>query len=106
MLVLLTLFACAPESDDSADTSDGGGDAVAGAELFGGTCKNCHGADGTGGVDISGTHSADLTVRAPALSDAELADRIENGFGTAMPSQFTDPADVADVIAYLRDTFP
>lgn len=29
-----------------------------------------------------------------------------NGFGTAMPSQYTDPQDVADVIAYLRVTFP
>lgn len=105
MIFALTLFACAPETDDSADTGDGGGDAVAGADLFN-SCAGCHNADGTGGVDIGGTLSADLTVRAPALSDADLADRIENGFGTAMPSQYTDPVDVADVVAYLRETFP
>lgn len=42
----------------------------------------------------------------PAKSDAELADITENGFGTAMPAQYTEPQDVADVIAYLRMTFP
>ena len=45
-------------------------------------------------------------LRVPALTDTEIADRIMNGFGTAMPSQYTDPQDVADVIAYLRVTFP
>ena len=81
------------------------GDATSGETLFA-TCSGCHLADGTGGVDIAGTPSADLTVRVPSLSDSELEDRIMNGFNTAMPAQYSDPQDVADVIAYLRATFP
>ena len=31
---------------------------------------------------------------------------ITNGFGTAMPGQYSDAQEVADVIGYLRLTFP
>ena len=101
MLHTLLFLACAGGKTDSSVT----GDAANGETLFG-NCAGCHGADGTGGIDIGGTPSADLTAKVPALTDAELEDRIMNGFGTAMPSQYTDAQDVADVIAYLRETFP
>ena len=104
MLLILMTIACNGEIDDTGGSAVVG-DAVSGETLFG-TCAGCHGADGTGGSDIGGTPSADLTVRVPAKTDAELEDTIENGFGTAMPSQYTDEQDVADVIAYLRATFP
>lgn len=114
MLHLLLVLGCAGETTDSADTADTAGDTAAdvvgdatvGAGHFTDTCAGCHGADGTGGIDIGGTPSADLTARVPALTDAELEDRITNGFNTAMPAQFNDAQDVADVIAYLRATFP
>ncbi len=110
MLHLLLVLGCAVETTDTADTADTAadvvGDETAGQANFDATCSGCHNADGTGGVDIGGTPSADLTARVPALTDADLEDRIMNGFNTAMPSQFTDEQDVADVIAYLRATFP
>ena len=119
MLTLLLAFACSGGSKDSGatDTStDSGttgttgttvvGDAANGGTLFGGSCAGCHGPDGTGGIDIGGTLSADLTVKVPSLTDEELGDLIMNGFNTAMPPQYTDAQDVADVIAYLRATFP
>ena len=106
MLHLLLVLGCAGETTDTADTAGVVGDATVGAGHFTDTCAGCHGDDGTGGIDIGGTASADLTARVPALSDADLEDRIMNGFNTAMPAQFTDAQDVADVVAYLRETFP
>jgi cytochrome c2 len=113
MLYLMFAIACtgpkesATESTPADDSNNNGivGDATNGQTLFN-SCAGCHGADGTGGIDIGGTPSSDLTARVPALSDGDLEDRIMNGFNTAMPSQYTDPQDVADVIAYLRVTFP
>jgi mono/diheme cytochrome c family protein len=115
MLVLFLALGCSSPSDKETggDTSATGddtsaavtGDAANGEALFS-SCAGCHNADGSGGVDIGGTPSADLRVRVPALSDSELSDRIMNGFGTAMPAQYSDAQDVADVIAYLRATFP
>lgn len=108
MLLLLLALGC---SDKGGDTSGGDtntgitGDATNGATLFDGKCAGCHNADGSGGNDIGGTPSADLTVRVPALTDAELETTISEGFGTAMGSQYTDAQDIADVIAYLRATF-
>ena len=94
------------DADTDADTdADVTGDAARGETLFS-SCAGCHGADGTGGFDIGGTLSADLTVRVPALTDEELSNIIKDGYGTAMPSQYTDAQDIADVIAYLRVTFP
>jgi mono/diheme cytochrome c family protein len=103
-MLLLLAIACGGDKVND-DTSGITGDATAGEALFS-SCAGCHGADGTGGIDIGGTASADLTVRVPALSDADLDGVIMDGFGTAMPSQYTDEQDVADVIAYLRATFP
>jgi mono/diheme cytochrome c family protein len=95
------------EADADADGTDSGleGDVARGEELFA-ACAGCHGADGSGGIDINGTLSADLRVEVPELTDVELADIIENGDGPAMPPQYDDPQDIADVIAYLRSTFP
>lgn len=107
MLHLLLVLGCAVETTDTADTAAAVvGDADAGGVLYGETCAGCHNADGSGGVDIGGTLSADHRVRVPALTDDELDDIIRNGFGTAMPGQYSDDQDVADVIAYLRVTFP
>ena len=98
------LAACGDKDDDTGSTGAVTGDATSGEALFS-SCAGCHGADGTGGIDIGGTPSADLTARVPALSDADLEDVIMNGFNTAMPAQYTDAQDVADVVAYLRATF-
>jgi mono/diheme cytochrome c family protein len=105
MILLLLTLACTGTITDTGTDTDIVGDQAAGATLFS-ACAGCHGTDGIGGDDIGGTPSADLTAKVPALTDTELANIIESGFGSAMPSQYTDAQDVADVVAYLRATFP
>lgn len=91
---LLLLLACG-----------GSGDPVAGADVYAATCATCHGADGKLGVQTAGIPAPDLTVEVPGLSDAELTDISQNGVGV-MPGQGTDDTETADLIAYLRETFP
>lgn len=80
-------------------------DAVAeGEEVYGRTCENCHGADGTAGIQVDGVPAADLTVVVPQISDEDLATMITEGIG-AMPAQDLQGREVDDVIAYLRATF-
>lgn len=105
MLLLLAL-ACGNKDQSADDTAAVTGDPASGEALYSSSCSGCHGTDGAGGIDIGGTPSADLTVRVPALTDAELEGVIADGFGSAMPSQYTDAQDIADVVAYLRETFP
>lgn len=106
--LLFTLGCTAGTDEDSGSKADTGtevvGDATNGETLYA-SCAGCHNADGSGGVDIGGTPSADHRVVVPAMTDAELEDAIKNGVGTAMPPQYSDAQDVADVIAYLRATF-
>ncbi len=110
MFLLILALGCSGTDSGDDTAGDGTGTDITGDPAIGETlfaaCAGCHGADGTGGIDIGGTPSADLTVKVPSLTDDELADRIMNGFGTAMPAQYTDSQDVADVIAHLRLTFP
>ena len=80
-------------------------DAVAeGEAVYGRTCENCHGADGTAGIQVDGVAASDLTVVVPAFSDDALAAFITTGVG-AMPPQDLQGREVDDVIAYLRATF-
>jgi len=80
-------------------------DAVAeGEAIYERTCENCHGADGTAGIQVDGVPAADLTVFVPKLSDDDLATIITTGI-RAMPAQDLQGREVDDVIAYLRATF-
>jgi mono/diheme cytochrome c family protein len=107
LVLALALFGC---TDDTGAEAEGGtdsgivGDATHGEELFA-VCAGCHGPDGAGGIDIGGTLSSDLRDEVPEMTEAELEDVIKNGDG-AMPPQYDDPQDIADVIAYLLETFP
>lgn len=78
------------------------GNATAGEVAFA-TCaaSNCHGSDGASG-DPS---SPDLADAVPALDDRGLAEVIKNGTGT-MPGQNLSDQEIADVMAYCRQTFP
>lgn len=109
MLMMMLMVACTGPGDsgktDDSSGNGGGGDVANGEALFG-SCAGCHGADGTGGIDIGGTPSTDLTQSVPTKTDAELEEIIKNGYGTAMPGQYSDAQEIADVIAYLRATFP
>jgi mono/diheme cytochrome c family protein len=107
LLLVLALFGCTNDPGAEAEGgTEGGivGDAAHGEDLYAG-CAACHGPDGAGGIDINGTLSADLREEIPEMTDAELENVIENGDGPAMPPQYDDPQDIADVMAYLRETF-
>jgi mono/diheme cytochrome c family protein len=82
-----------------------GGDPDSGASIFQYQCIQCHNQDGSGGIDVGGTVSADLRQRVPELTDEHLLAVLRDGTGT-MPGQFSDDDDSAvDVLAYLRDEF-
>jgi len=89
--VLVLLLACAP-------------DPVAGEERYALFCASCHGADGGAGVQVEGVAASELAAVVPVRSDAELQVLVQEGVG-AMPAQGIDDADVADLIAYLREEF-
>ena len=82
-----------------------GGDPSNGQSVFSYQCVQCHNADGSGGIDVGGTSSADLRVRVPELADEYILAVLHDGTGT-MPSQFgEDDSSAVDVLAYLRQTF-
>jgi|GEM_PF-1245817 len=90
--------------DDRAATILGlTGDAAAGGQLFaGGSCATdaCHGADG-----ISGSAMPSLEMSVPDTDDATIVDSLLNGKG-GMPSQASlSDQQLADVLAYVSDTF-
>jgi hypothetical protein len=115
-LLLLAPLALAPlgcdsgdEGDDEAadmtdDTTDTGGDPLAGQMIHDSTCA------------VGGCHSAadmvQLSERVPLLDDAGLTDQIRTGSvapDMGMPA-FTeaiiDTGELADLIAFLRQEYP
>lgn len=111
--LMIALLACGGGKDsegggDSSGTGGTGGttgDPTAGADVYASYCTSCHGEDGALGVEIGGEPSADLSAEVPEKSDEELTDIIQNGYGT-MPAQAVTDAELPDLIAYLRATFP
>ena len=76
------------------------GDIEYGARLYAEYCERCHGANGVGvaGVDLRSGKFRNAT------SDRQLANVITDGFPTAgMPPLDLDPADLAGLVAYLRN---
>ena len=103
MVALLALAAC-DKGGDSAG-SNLVGNPAAGATVFTATCAqvNCHGPDGTGSDPSS--QADDLNKVVPALSDDEIALRVNDGFGLMAPVGGLSDQGVADVIAYVRQEF-
>lgn len=81
------------------------GDPVRGGNpLYANICARCHGADGAG---VAGK-GPDLRPIVPARTDRQLADTILYGTAAGSPAfgpSLTDQ-EVADLLAYLRVTFP
>jgi mono/diheme cytochrome c family protein len=75
------------------------GDASRGESLFAFHCASCHGGDGSGG-----SQGVDLREEVPHHSDRELVGLMANGKGT-MPAPGLSDQQIADVLAYLRETF-
>ena len=99
----------------------GAGDPVAGKQLYDTRCLGCHGNDttrGTIGPDLKGIFgrvaaTASGGVHSRALSESDirwdeqslrrfLAAPVKAVPGTTMPTGVPDPAQIDDLIAYLR----
>ena len=85
-------------TDDSglSETGDSGVDEASitrGADIVASVCNHCHG------------FGNPLAARIDGLDDDEIASVIRNGSGS-MPPQDLDDGEIADVIAYLRVTYP
>ena len=85
-------------TDGASDGTDGGGGGADGAAVYADTCANCHGANGNDG------YAADLTIRIPAMSDAEIETLVRNGRGY-MPAHDFTADEMSGLLSYLRDTF-
>ena len=117
LTLLLTLSAALflPACNEEEDDDEGGnvdsarvdailglsGDATAGQTVFARcSVSSCH---GTGGdMPISGTPT--LTDEVPEQSDEQLIQVVIGGY-EAMPAQPMEDQQMADLLAYLRDTF-
>jgi mono/diheme cytochrome c family protein len=96
----LFLAACSGSTAKDDTASDITGDAAAGADVYAANCVSCHGANGEG---VSGPA---MTEEVPEYDDAQLEDIIVNGTDGGMPAfgSLSDQ-DLADLVAYLRETF-
>lgn len=97
LVMVMALVGC---KDKGGDDSGGDltGDATAGAAVYASSCAGCHGDNGNDGS------AADLTAEVPEKSDAELEDIVLNGYDD-MPAQDLSAQEMADLLAYLRETF-
>jgi mono/diheme cytochrome c family protein len=98
------LLGCTDKGGDTGGEGDGDGtalvgDAANGATIYASTCASCHGVDGVGGAS-----GPSLVAYVPAASDADLTGIVDNGKGS-MPDMGLSAQEVADVVAYLRETF-
>lgn len=114
LLAVGLLGAC----DDSGEEADGGGtegedraanvlalegDAAAGMAGFGTFgCSNesCHGADG-----LSGMASPSLNMSVPNASDEVIVNTFLNGKGSMPPQSARTDQELADLLAYVSETF-
>ena len=81
-------------------------DAKAGEEVYGKSCKTCHGADGTANPAISKMMKVDVVdLKSPAvqsLSDDDLKKVITDGKGKMKPIASVTGASLDNVVAYVR----
>ena len=81
------------DTGNTDDTADDAASIARGAAIVQSVCNHCH------------EPYNPLAVRIEGFDDDDIAYVIRNGSGY-MPPQDLDPGDIADVIAYLRATFP
>ena len=114
--VLAAAGACDDGGEEESETSAGetgsgdrkanilmlDGTASAGMAVFSSeTCATeaCHGADGNSGM------AENLSERVPALSDDQIVDVLLEGSGTMPPQTHLSDQQLADVLAWLNETF-
>lgn len=77
-----------------------------GEAVYAAKCKNCHGADGAGNPAIAKMMNVTLkplgSAEVQAKSDADLKAVVTAGMGKMKPVAGISPADVDNVVAYVR----
>jgi mono/diheme cytochrome c family protein len=118
LLAITFAMTLVPACDDGGDESGGeegggsrtdmilalSGTSAAGQTVFTANCgvASCHGADG----NTPGTSSTKrLSDEIPGLSDKQIVDIVINGEGTMPPQTGLSDQQVADVLAYVQETF-
>ena len=82
------------------------GDAAKGEKLFATKCKSCHGAQGQGNPAIAKSLKVEFrdlkSAEVQKQSDAELKKLAVGGHGKKKPLKTTTPAELDDIVAFLR----
>jgi mono/diheme cytochrome c family protein len=83
-----------------------GQDAASGEKLYATKCRACHGAQGQGNPAIAKSQGVTFRdLKSPEVqkqSDAELKKLALGGHGKKKPLKTVTPAQLDDIIAYLR----
>jgi mono/diheme cytochrome c family protein len=81
-------------------------DAAAGKMVYAKKCQSCHAADGNGNAAIAKALKADIKPLSSAeiqkMSDADIKKVITMGMGAMKPVTGLMPAEVDNVVAYVR----
>jgi len=87
--------------------ANGAADASAGKDVFAKHCVACHGADGKGNDTVAKMMKVTIPPMASkevqGLSDADLSKVITEGKGKMPPMKTLSSADVANVVAFIRE---
>ena len=82
------------------------GDAAKGEKLYATKCKSCHGAQGQGNPAIAKSLKIEFrdlkSAEVQKMSDAELKKLALGGHGKKKALKTVTPAQLDDVVAYLR----
>ena len=81
-------------------------DASAGKAAYEKKCQTCHGADGSGNAAVAKAMKVELKALGSAevqkMSDADLKKAITDGSGKMPAQKGLTPADVDNIVGYLR----
>ena len=82
------------------------GDAAKGEKLYATKCKSCHGAQGQGNPAIAKSLKVEFrdlkSAEIQKMTDAELKKLAVGGHGKKKPLKTVTPAELDDVIAFVR----
>jgi cytochrome c len=83
-----------------------GQDAAAGKAVYSKKCQSCHAADGNGNATIASALKVEFkplsSDEVQKMSDADLKKVITSGMGKMKPVTGMMPADVDNVVAFIR----
>ena len=100
------ILACGAVFFGAAITPAAAASAKDGEAVFSMKCRNCHGADGAGNPAIAKMMNVTMkalgSAEVQAKSDADLKAAVMTGTGKMKPVAGISPADVDNVVAYVR----